>query len=351
MSKSTSSSSSSSWTFKNNPADKMKSMLAFQQSLQRTKSIQGAINVKRKRQALQASSKALVNDNLEAWSQVNKRKRIISTPMSRLLKCEKAINRVKNSLPAVRDGTPAQKDTEKEKGNKKKGSAPKKYTISADKLTMLHKNIEKMQMSIQEAIGGVTPIAMDLKKCQEKQKVIEEKMVEMTRQGNDLDRALMRACQSIFNNEPSWMYANEDFINQIIPSSMYHQRTWTKNKREEKKKNASGLHTPGNTMKGNTAGNLKSKKPSGKVEINAKKLASKERQDMPDSISEHTPICVADPDSFSGLMGAMMHQKRTKGYNRALKQRFDNIDDDDHDYHDHHGGEKSLPSKRKKNGK
>lgn len=314
MSSNTSKKRSSSSAFRNNPADKMKSMLAFQQSLQRTKSIQGAINVKRKRQALQTSSKALLNDNLDAWTQVNKRKRIISTPMSRLLKCEKTIARVKNTLPIVT----FESENENPKGQNPKTNN-KRHSISSDKLVMLHKNIEKMQYSIKEAIRGVSPIAMDLKKCQEKQKIIEEKMVEMTRQGNDLDRALMRACQSIFNNEPSWLYANEDFINQIIPSSMYHQKTWMKNKREEKKKNASGVHTPTNTIKGNTAGNLKSKKPSGKVEVNAKRLASKERQDMPDSISEHTPICIADPDSYSGLMGAMTHQKRTKGYNKMIK--------------------------------
>ena len=292
--------------FKSNPADAVKSSIAFQQSLGRAKSIQGALNVKKKRQTLKASNKALIDDNLEAWTQVNKRKRIIATPMSRLKKCASSVKRAQNSLPKPYD------DGDGDGGSKRKNN--KKRKIDNGKLKSIHDNLNKMQLAVEETIKGVAPIAMELKKCYEKQKLIEERMEELTRQGSELDRALMRACQSVFNNEPSWLYANEDFVNQIIPSSMYHQRNWVKNKREEKKRNASGSQGPGNTMKGNTAGNLRSKKPSGKMEINAKKLANKERQDMPDTISEHIPIAVSDPDSYSGLVGSMRHQKKNKGY-------------------------------------
>lgn len=299
-----------SMAFKSDPSDAVKSSLAFKQSLDRTKSIQGAIGVKKKRLQLQKSHKALQDDNLAAWAEANKRKRIISGPLSRLKKCSETIKKVQNAIPQVDDAVGSSGvAVEREKKRRKKTT----ITISTQELVSMHKNISRMLASVDEAINGVAPIAMALQKCYEKQKDIEERLKTITAQGAELDKALMKGCQSVFNNEPNWLYANEDFIKQILPASMHQQTSWVKNKREEKKKSATGTKRKG-TMHGNTAGNASSKKPTGKVEINAKRLANKERQDMPDSIVRHTPVAAADPYSYTGLAGSMTHQNKNKAY-------------------------------------
>ena len=138
----------------------------------------------------------------------------------------------------------------------------------------------------------------------------------------------MRGCQEIFNSDQVWLYANGDFANEIFPTSMYHQRAWTTNKRIRKQREAAGVSTGGDvSARGHTSGNAPSTKPIGKSQTNAKRSANKERQDMGDSMVDHVPVCVADPTSYAGLAGVVP------------TGQDDDFDDDDDYYEEEEEGE------------
>jgi len=186
--------------------------------------------------------------------------------------------------------------------------------------------LDQLTEALNDLKDGIGPMAMAMKQCTLKQQDLETRMEQTTMRGNDLNRALMKGCQEIFNSDQVWLYANSDFANEILPTSMYHLRTWTINKRIRKLREAAGVSTGGDSsVRGNTSGNAPSTKPIGKSQTNAKRSANKERQDMGNSMVDHVPVCVADPTSYMGLAGVV-----PAGQN----DDFDDDDEDDEDDED-----------------
>lgn len=271
--------------------------LAYQRDLTRVKSVAGALKVKKKRKRINQEQKALEEQNYTAWLAVNRRKRIIARPMSKANKAGVILRRCHRTLqPFV--------------AHIKEKRLSFDSDASVDIPVKIIQTISQTLVDLSDALDAVTkgigPMAMAMKKCELKQQDIEERLIQVSTRSHDLNRALMKACQEIFNSEQMWLYANNDFANEILPTSMYHLKTWESNKRARKQREAAGIGTSGDSSgRGLTAGNAPSSKPSGKSQTNAKRSANKERQDMGESMVDHVPVCVADPTSYAGLAGVM----------------------------------------------
>lgn len=295
------------------PHDQVRSDISYQHSLGRAKSVQGMLNVKKKRKKLYAVQNAITQNDKETWERVSKKRREIATPL-------KNIENIKNTISALLQGNSIESLPSSHKRNLK------------SKLNIIVKQVDRLSASLSPLLMNVE----NYKNIHEKYQQLYENTM---KQNVELDRMLVKSCQSIFNGEQTPLYADETFLKEIIPSSIYHQRAWIQGKKEVKKKTVKTPKRMSSSMKnkidhgvpaeyleetmelartnrtliGNTAGNMKSTKPQNKVDLCAKKVASKERQDVPCSMVDHTPIFVADPDSFSGLAGSIrtVHNKAT----------------------------------------
>jgi len=273
--------------------DEIKSDMAYQHSLENAKSVHSMIEVKRKRKRLYTLQKAISENENETWEKFVKRKKEISQPIAKIKEFKKQL----------------------------------KKTVDSNNCFTQEKN--QLLDSLQQLEELLTPLMVEMQKYSMMHKTFQEFFDNTMEENMELDRLFLKSCQSIFNRDHVPLYADETFLKEIMPSSIYHQRTLIKNKNNAKKrsvntpkrqyvtmKNKAKMGIPvhymeetlslaqkNRTLMGNTAGNTPSAKPQNKIEANAKKLASKERQDLPCSIVEHTPVFVADPDSFSGLAG------------------------------------------------
>lgn len=280
--------------------------LAYQQALWRAKSVAGALKVKKKRKRITQGQNALREENFEAWFEVNKRKRIVASPISAARRAGVALRKCRRTLASARA---ADADAET-------------VAVPAAVLDDLASKLDDLDGALTRVIEGVGPMAMAVAQCRAKQQDIEERITRVTTRSHDLSRALMRACQEVFNADQVWLYANGDFAHEILPTSMYHLRTWVANKRVRKQREAatSGGSGESGAARGNAAGNAPSLKPIGKSQTNAKRAAHKERQDMGDSMVDHVPVCVADPTSYAGLAGVV-----SNGGDNAVKDEDQDV--------------------------
>jgi hypothetical protein len=280
---------------------------AYRQALTRAKTVAGALKIKKKRKRINQEEKALREENFETWFEINRRKRVIARPMSKVNKAGVALRKCRRTVDALTSSLDDDND-----------NAVKEISLPVETLKTISVRLVGLEKALEDVRQGIGPMAMEMKQCSLKQQDIEERLVRVSTRGHDLNRALTKACQEIFNSDQVWLYANEDFSNEILPTSMYHLRTWMVNKRASKQREAS--ESSSHSSRGIASGNAPTSKPMGKSQTNAKRSANRERQDMGDSMVDHVPVCVADPTSYAGLAGVVSD-------NEVIMIPHDNVQD------------------------
>lgn len=282
--------------------------LAYRQALGKARSIAGVLNVKRKRKRLIEEQTALRDENFDLWFGINRRKRIIATPMSAIKKTMVVLRRARKTVNGCKAAAIEQQQQQHDSSSEEEEEEGT-MTIPVKIVTKMLTALESIEQSLNKMKEGIGPMAMAMKQCTIKQQEIESRVNEIASRNNQLNRALVRASQEIFNTDQIWLYANGDYASEILPTSMYQLKTWHRNKRARKQREASAASS--SSARGNTSGNVASNKPLGKSQTIAKRFANRERQDMGNSMVDHVPVCVADPTSYAGLAGVVAENKET----------------------------------------
>jgi ribosomal protein S8 len=274
-------------------------LAAYQQSLARSRSLASALKVRKQRKRLIREMDAFKDDNKQAWEDLNKRKRIIAGPVSRIRDSCAKIKKCHQYLS---------------------GMSPTEGTSSTTKEEMatLSEQLKAISDSLKDLGENIAPVCMELAQCKAKQLALSKQVDECVTRSHGLDRAMVRACQGVINRDPMFLYIIDDYPPEILPSSMYHHRKVLISAHKSKQAAAAAAPTTSEAataaekgtfakslIRGHASGNAPSARPIGKSQTNAKKAANRARQDVTGSMVRHVPVCVVDPSSYTGLAGVM----------------------------------------------